>query len=140
MHAFFKSLLFLSSGAILHSVKDNQNLTRKGSMNLLLPLTYLVFLFASLSLMAFPFTSGFKSKDFLLEILSVPHHFSHTLAYIFTLLAALLTSTYSLRIKKIAMLSRPLFPRTMLPFVTDSPFLMTIPLIILSLGAVMLGY
>jgi len=60
-----------------------------GSLNLFLPYTYLVFFFASLSLMAFPFTSGFKSKDFLLELLCVPHHFTHTIAYIFTLLAAL---------------------------------------------------
>lgn len=60
-----------------------------GSINLMLPFTYLVFLFASLSLMAFPFTSGFYSKDFLLELLCVPHHFTHTVAYIFTLLAAL---------------------------------------------------
>ncbi len=140
MHAFFKSLLFLSSGAILHAVKDNQNQTRKGSLNLMLPYTYLVFFFASLSLKAFPFTSGFYSKDFLLELLCVPHHFTNTIAYLFTLLAALQTSTYSIRVLMIAMFSRPLFPRTMLPFVTDSPLLKTAPLIILSIAAVMLGY
>ena len=140
MHAVFKSLLFLSSGAILHAVMDNQNLTRKGSLNLMLPLTYLVFFFASLSLMAFPFTAGFYSKDFLLELLCVPHHFSHTLAYIFTLFAALLTSTYSIRILMIAMMSRPLFPKAILPFVVDSSFIMTTPLLILSFGAVTLGF
>ena len=109
MHAVFKSLLFLSSGAILHAVLDNQNLTRIGSLNLMLPFTSLVFLFASLSLMAFPFTSGFYSKDFLLELLCVPHHFTHTVAYIFTLFAALLTSTYSIRTMMIAMISRTYF-------------------------------
>lgn len=140
MHAFFKSTLFLASGAILHAFKDNQNISRKGSSNLLLPFTYLIFLFASLSLMAFPFTSGFYSKDFLLELLCVPHHFTHTIAYIFTLLAALLTSTYSIRVKMIAMLSRPLFPRTMLPFVVDSPLLKTGPLLILTTAAVILGF
>jgi NADH:ubiquinone oxidoreductase subunit 5 (subunit L)/multisubunit Na+/H+ antiporter MnhA subunit len=55
----------------------------------MLPYTYLVFFFASLSLKAFPFTSGFYSKDFLLELLCVPHHFTNTIAYLFTLLAAL---------------------------------------------------
>ena len=140
MHAVFKSLLFLSSGAILHAVLDNQNLTRIGSLNLMLPFTSLVFLFASLSLMAFPFTSGFYSKDFLLELLCVPHHFTHTVAYIFTLFAALLTSTYSIRTMMIAMISRPLFSKSMLPFVVDSSFLKTAPLLLLSLGAVVLGY
>jgi NADH-ubiquinone oxidoreductase chain 5 len=140
LHAFFKSLLFLSSGAILHAVLDNQNINRMGSLNLLLPFTYLVFFFASLSLKAFPFTSGFYSKDFLLELLCVPHHFSHSIAYLFTLLAALLTSSYSIRVLMIAMFSRPLFSRAMLPFVVDSPLLMTLPLLILSVGAIFLGY
>jgi len=140
MHAVFKSLLFLSSGAILHALLDNQNLIRMGSLNLMLPLTYLVFFFASLSLMAFPFTAGFYSKDFLLELLCVPLYFSHSLAYIFTLFAALLTSTYSIRVLMIAMMSRPLFPKAFLPFVIDSSFIMTFPLLILSFGAVTLGY
>lgn len=111
-----------------------------GAFALLLPWTYLVFFFATLSLMAFPFTSGFYSKDFLLELLCVPHHYSHTIAYIFTLLAALLTSSYSLRVKMIAMISRPLFSRTLLPIVVDSPMLKTAPLIVLSFGAVLKGY
>jgi NADH-ubiquinone oxidoreductase chain 5 len=140
LHAAFKSLLFLSSGAILHALLDNQNITRMGSLNLLLPYTYLVFFFASLSLMAFPFTSGFYSKDLLLELLCVPHHFSHTIAYLFTLLAAFITSSYSVRVLMIAMFSRPLFSKSLLLFVVDSPLLMTLPLIILSVGAVMLGF
>lgn len=90
--------------------------------------------------MAFPFTSGFYSKDFLLELLCVPHHFTHSIAYLFTLLAALITSSYSIRVLMIAMFSRPLFSRAMLPFVIDSPLLMTLPLILLSIGAIMLGY
>lgn len=111
-----------------------------GALNLLLPVTYTVFFFATLSLMAVPFTSGFYSKDFLLELLCVPHHYSHTMAYLFTLLAALLTSSYSIRVKMIAMFSRPLFPRTLLPLVQDSPFFMTAPLVVLSFGAVLLGF
>lgn len=90
--------------------------------------------------MAFPFTAGFYSKDFLLEILLVPNNFTHTIAYIFTLLAALLTSIYSTRTKMITMLSRPLFPKSILPFVKDSGWLMTIPLLILSIAAIIIGY
>jgi NADH-ubiquinone oxidoreductase chain 5 len=90
--------------------------------------------------MAFPFTSGFYSKDLLLELLCVPHTFYHTIAYIFTLLAAFITSSYSVRVLMISMFSRPLFSKSLLPFVVDSPIFMTLPLIILSVGAVLLGY
>lgn len=126
-HAFFKSLLFLSAGCIIHALADVQDLRKMGSLNLFLPLTYLVFLFGSLSLMAFPFTSGFYSKDLILEILIIPNNFTHTIAYIFTLLGAFLTNTYSVRLMIMAMLSRPNFPLPVLPIVSDSPFLMTFP-------------
>lgn len=139
-HAFFKSLLFLSSGAILHAVKDNQDIRKMGGLNLFLPLTYLVFFFGSISLMAFPFTSGWYSKDLLIELLITPNNFTHTIAYIFTLLAAFLTSSYSIRLKMIVMLSRPAFPKSILPYVTDSSKIMTIPLLIISIGAVTIGY
>ena len=139
-HAFFKSLLFLASGAILHSVLDNQDIRKKGSLNIFLPITYLVFFFGSLSLMAFPFTSGWYSKDLLIELLIVPNNFTHTIAYIFTLMAAFLTSTYSIRLLKIVMLSRPNFSKSILPYVVDSTYIMNTPLIILSFGAIFLGY
>ena len=139
-HAFFKSQLFLASGAILHSVLDNQDIRKMGGLIIHLPFTYLVFLFGSLSLMAFPFTSGFYSKDFLLEILLVPLNFTNSIAYIFTLLAALLTSIYSTRTMMITMLNRPLFPKSILLFVKDSGWLMTLPLLILSFAALTIGY
>lgn len=90
--------------------------------------------------MAFPFYSGFYSKDLLLEILSVPHNVTHSMAYLLTLLAALLTTIYSIRLLMSTMWSRPQFPLAALPFVADSPILMTGPMIFLSIGAVCLGY
>ena len=80
---------------------DNQDIRKMGSLVIQLPLTYLVFLFASLSLMAIPFTSGWYSKDFILELLILPYSFSSSIAYLFCLLAAFLTTLYSLRVKKI---------------------------------------
>lgn len=139
-HAFFKSLLFLAAGAFIHSLVDGQDIRKMGGLNLLTPITYSVYLLGSLSLMAAPFFSGFYSKDLLLEILCVPHNFTHTIAYLFTLFAALLTTIYSIRLLIFSMLSRPQFPLTLLPFVKDSPFLMTAPLIFLSITAVTLGY
>jgi NADH-ubiquinone oxidoreductase chain 5 len=119
---------------------DSQDIRKMGSLNLFLPFTYLVFLFGSLSLMAFPFTSGWYSKDLIIELLIVPNNFTHTIAYIFTLLGAFLTSSYSVRVKKMVMLNRPNFPKTMLNYVVDSNYLMTLPLLLISIGAVTFGY
>lgn len=111
-----------------------------GSLVLLTPITYVVFILGSLSLVAFPFFTGFYSKDFLLEILLVPLNITHTIAYIFTLLAAFLTSTYSIRLLMLAMYAKPHFPLTILPYVKDSPYLMTAPMLFISIGAVAFGY
>ena len=138
-HSWFKSLLFLASGAFIHAVFD-QDIRKMGSLVLLTPISYAVFLLGSLSLVAFPFFTGFYSKDFLLEILLVPLNITHTIAYIFTLLAALLTATYSIRLLMLAMYSRPHFPLALLPFVKDSPFLMTAPMLFISISAVAFGY
>ena len=66
-HAFYKGLLFLGAGSVIHAVSDNQDFRRYGGLKAFLPLTYSVMLIASLSLVAFPFMTGFYSKDFIIE-------------------------------------------------------------------------
>ena len=66
-HAFFKALLFLSAGAIIHSLSDEQDIRKMGNLVQLLPFIYISFLIGSLALAGFPFLSGFYSKDFILE-------------------------------------------------------------------------
>lgn len=66
-HAFYKALLFLGAGAVIHSVTDNQDFRKYGGLITYLPLSYSVMLIASLSLVAIPFMTGFYSKDFILE-------------------------------------------------------------------------
>ena len=90
--------------------------------------------------MAAPFLSGKYSKDLILEILCVPHNFSHTIAYILTLFGALLTCSYSIRVFMKVFLSSPNYPRTFVSYIADSGNLMTIPLLILCFVAVFLGY
>ena len=65
-HAFFKALLFMSAGAIIHALNDEQDLRKMGGLMLFLPKTYALVLIGSLSIMAFPFFTGFYSKDYLL--------------------------------------------------------------------------
>lgn len=97
-HAFFKALLFLSAGAVLHAIMDEQDMRKMGNLINFLPLTYVSFIIGSLSLMAFPFLTGFYSKDFILEILFIPNNTTQTIAYLLTLVAAFLTSIYSIRL------------------------------------------
>lgn len=138
-HAVFKSLLFLASGAFIHAI-FHQDIRKMGSLVLLSPISYLVFLLGSLSLVAFPFFTGFYSKDFLLELLIVPLNFTHSIAYIFTLLAALFTVLYSLRLLIQTMYSLPQFSLIILPYVKDSPNGMTLPMLFLAIGAVIFGF
>jgi NADH-ubiquinone oxidoreductase chain 5 len=68
-HAFFKALLFLSAGAVIHAISmDEQDMRKMGGLYKILPFTYTMFLIGSLSLMGFPFLTGFYSKDVILEI------------------------------------------------------------------------
>jgi NADH-ubiquinone oxidoreductase chain 5 len=67
-HAFFKALLFLSAGAVIHGLSNEQDIRRMGGLAKIMPFTYTTFLIGSLSLIGFPFLSGFYSKDLILEI------------------------------------------------------------------------
>jgi len=67
-HAFFKALLFLSAGVIIHSLNGEQDIRKFGSLCSILPFVYSVMLIGSLSLAGFPYLSGFFSKDFILEV------------------------------------------------------------------------
>src|SRR3984957_1976823 len=80
-HAFYKGLLFLGAGAVIHAVVDNQDLRKYGGLIKFLPLTYTVILIASLSLVAFPFMTGVFSKDFILESAYGQFYFSGTVVY-----------------------------------------------------------
>jgi NADH-ubiquinone oxidoreductase chain 5 len=80
-HAFFKALLFLSAGAVIHSVANEQDMRKLGGLLKMLPYTYVMFLIGSLALMGFPFLTGFYSKDIILEVaggtLTVAGTFAH---------------------------------------------------------------
>ena len=105
-HAFFKALLFLASGAIIHSLNDAQDIRRYGSLLVSIPYSYCLFLVGSLALLGFPFLSGFYSKDAIIEnmlalLASTPYVF-----YVYLLeCAACLTALYSIRLLYLAFVS-----------------------------------
>lgn len=106
-HAFYKALLFLGAGAVIHAVADNQDFRKYGGLRAYLPLTYSVMLIASLSLVAFPFMTGFYSKDFILESAYGQFFFSGTVVYFIATIGAMFTTLYSVKVLYLTFLTNP---------------------------------
>jgi len=139
-HAFFKALLFLAAGAVIHAVADEQDMRRLGALNLVLPLFYTFILLGSLSLIAFPFLTGFYSKDLLLELTMVPFHSTTTLAFLLIFIAAFITALYSVRLLIITFFSLPNFSYSFYLNQVRADHFTLIPLIVLSLGSAFFGF
>jgi len=103
-HAFFKALLFLLAGLVIHSLSDEQDMRRMGGLVNVLPVTYTLFVVGSLALAGFPFLSGFYSKDTILEVLYVKGWW---FSYFGCLAAAYLTAYYSFRTLVLVFYGRP---------------------------------
>jgi len=108
-HAFFKALLFLAAGSVIHALQDEQDIRKMGGLFYFLPLTFTFFLVASLSLMGIPYLSGFYSKDVIIETTRTSIQNSHTFAAWLLLGAALCTAAYSARLLFLVFLTRPNF-------------------------------
>jgi NADH-ubiquinone oxidoreductase chain 5 len=106
-HAFYKALLFLGAGAVIHAVGDNQDFRKYGGLRSYLPLTYSVMLIASLSLVAFPFMTGFYSKDFILESAYGQFYFGGTVVYFIATIGAMFTTLYSVKVLYLTFLTNP---------------------------------
>ena len=147
-HAFYKALLFLGAGAVIHAVSDNQDLRKYGGLKLYLPLSYSVMLIASLSLVAFPFMTGFYSKDLILESAYGQFYFSGTIVYCIATIGAIFTTLYSIKVLYLTFLSNPIGPKinyefkpNILPKVAhEGDMFMSLPLIILALFSIFFGY
>jgi NADH-ubiquinone oxidoreductase chain 5 len=96
-HAFFKALLFLSAGAVIHALNDEQDLRKYGGLVTLLPFCYILMLIGSLSLMALPFLTGYYSKEVIILSSYAAYSISGHLAYWISTVAATFTALYSVR-------------------------------------------
>lgn len=139
-HAFYKGLLFLGAGAVIHAVSDNQDFRKYGGLRPFLPLTYSVMLIASLSLVAFPFMTGFYSKDFILESAYGQFHFSSVVVYSITTIGAIFTTLYSVKVLYMTFLTSPNGPFVDYVHVHESDMFMSLPLIILAVFSIFFGY
>ncbi len=134
-HAFFKALLFLGAGSVIHGVQDRQDIATMGGLKKMMPITYITFLVGTLAISGFPLLSGFFSKD---EILAnVFHH--NIIAYVVLVFAALLTATYMFRLLFLTFHGEFRGTDYKLSDVHESNWKMTLPLIILAILSVLGG-
>jgi NADH-ubiquinone oxidoreductase chain 5 len=139
-HAYFKALLFLSAGSVIHALNDEQDMRRMGGLLQVLPFTYVMILVGSLTLMGFPFLTGFYSKDVILEIAYAKYTTHGTFAHWLGTISAGLTAFYSFRLIYFTFISKPNGFKSSLQDAQDAPFSMGFPLFILSIGSIFVGY
>jgi NADH-ubiquinone oxidoreductase chain 5 len=139
-HAFYKGLLFLGAGAVIHAVGDNQDLRKYGGLIKFLPLTYSVILIASLSLVAFPFMTGFFSKDFIIESAYGQYYFNGIAVYFVAITGAIFTTLYSIKVIYLTFLSNPNGSITYYKKAHESDIFMSTPLILLGIFSIYFGY
>jgi len=139
-HAFYKGLLFLGAGSVIHAVSDNQDFRKYGGLRPFLPLTYSVMLIASLSLVAFPFMTGFYSKDFILESAYGQFYFSSTVVYFIATIGAMFTTLYSVKVLYLTFLTNPNGPLVNYRQAHEGDIFMSLPLIILAVFSIFFGY
>ena len=139
-HAFYKGLLFLGAGAVIHAVADNQDFRRYGGLKSFLPLTYSVMLIASLSLVAFPFMTGFYSKDLIIESAYGQFCFSSVVVYFVSTIGAMFTTLYSVKVLYLTFLTNPNGPIVNYKHAHEGDIFMSLPLIILAIFSIFFGY
>lgn len=139
-HAFFKALLFLSAGAVIHSVSDEQDLRKMGGLINFLPFSYICFIVGSLALIGFPYLSGFYSKDLLLEMLGTTYVLEASFALILGLLAAICTTYYSFKLVLLAFYVMPMGFRNRMEIVNESGPYITFSLFVLLLLSLFSGF
>ncbi len=140
-HAFFKALLFLGSGAVIHALAGEQDLRRMGGLRKELPVTYWTFLVAALAISGVPLLSGFFSKD---ELLYRAYASGHWYLWFFASLASFLTACYMFRLVFLAFHGErapaPGAPGAGHGHLHDAPRPMAVTLVVLAVGAVLAGY
>jgi len=139
-HAFFKALLFLGSGSVIHAFKDEQNINNMGGVWKKLPYTYVLMIIGTLALTGFPFLSGFYSKDAIIEFAYLKGNTTGYYAACIGIFTAFLTSIYSWRLIFKTFHGEYNNKKINIGETHESPLVMLIPLIILSIGSIFAGF
>ncbi len=137
-HAFFKALLFLGAGSVIHALSNEQDLRKMGGIWKKIPATYALMWIGSLALAGVPFFAGYYSKDMVLEAAYAAGGFGR-IAYWLGISAAFLTAFYSWRLLILAFHGKPRASKEVMSHVHESPAVMMLPLVLLAIGAVFAG-
>lgn len=145
-HAFFKALLFLGAGSVIHAVSDEQDMRRMGGLRKLIPTTYWMMIIGTVALTGLGIpgtvigTAGFFSKDAIIESAFASHSVASGFAFTMLVIAAAFTSFYSWRLIFMTFHGKPRATAEVMHHVHDSPPVMLIPLFLLAIGALFAGY
>jgi NADH-quinone oxidoreductase subunit L len=138
-HAFFKALLFLGAGSVIHAVADEQDMRAMGGLRRLIPVTYAMMLVGTLSLTGFPLTAGYFSKDAVIEATHASGLPVGFIAFMLLVVSAAFTSFYSWRLVFLTFHGEPRAPRHVMEHAHESPQVMLAPLYLLAVGALFAG-
>ena len=139
-HAFFKALLFLGAGSVIHAMSDEQDMRKMGGIWKKIPITYALMWVGSLALAGIPFFAGYYSKDLILEAAWAASSNSGYFAFWLGCLAAFLTAFYSWRVLLLTFHGDFNSSKEVSDHVHESPIVMLIPLFVLALGAIFSGW
>lgn len=139
-HAFFKALLFLAAGAVIHAIADEQDIRKMGGFKNLLPIIFVLFFIGSLALVGFPFLSGFYSKDIILE--STAAQFKNTSLFIYCLgiVGAFATTFYSVRLLLLTFFNKTRSTKLLVTSIHECDIYIFIALVILAICSIFHGY
>jgi proton-translocating NADH-quinone oxidoreductase chain L len=139
-HAFFKALLFLGAGSIIHAVSNEQDMRKMGGLKNLLPFSYSIMLIGSLALLGFPFLTGFYSKDAILELAYAKFSIASHYSYILGSCAAFCTAFYSVRLLCLVFLVNPNGHRIIILNAKEGNIFLGFPLFFLAFLSLLIGY
>lgn len=139
-HAFFKALLFLSAGSVIHAVNDEQDMRKMGGLKKLIPFTYSMIIIGSLALIGFPFLTGFYSKDLILESAYGSYNTLGYFSYVLGAFGAFCTAFYSARLAHLTFLSQPSGYKKIICYAFDSGLPICFSLGFLAIPSIFVGY
>ncbi|OYV65723.1 MAG: NADH-quinone oxidoreductase subunit L, partial [Acidiphilium sp. 21-66-27] len=138
-HAFFKALLFLGAGSVIHALADEQDVRKMGGLWRKLPVTYVTMWAGSLALVAIPPFSGYFSKDAILSSAFAAHSHTAVFGWLCGTLGAGLTAFYTVRLMLLTFHGKPRASSETLAHAHESPLVMLVPLVVLAIGALTTG-
>ncbi len=136
-HAFFKALLFLGSGSVIHALSGEQDIRKMGGLRKFIPVTAITFLIGTLAIAGVPFLSGFFSKD---EILGSIYDRGYMIQWIVALVTVILTALYMVRLYLLTFEGKTRVASKIKDYIHESPYTMTIPLMVLAVLSIVGGY